>query len=86
MPQKDNKMTSLTINTHEVKNSPIDSTYFRTSDVRPEVVDGKLEIYDGYGTRRSWGTPKVTTEFTNLTDDVLMVEVVPRLAHEERGK
>lgn len=35
-----------------------DSTYFRMSDVAPEISQGALRLVNGTGTRRSWGAPR----------------------------
>ena len=53
-----------------------DDTYFVAGDVRPEFIDGVLHIWDGRGTRRSWGAPSVSSTMTALNDTVFQVEVV----------
>mgnify|MGYP000916738525 CR=1 FL=1 len=52
-------------------------TYFRTSDVTPMVSDDgqTITMVNGRGTSRSWGSPKVTSIATRLSETVIMVEV-----------
>lgn len=55
---------------------PGSNTYFRTSDVTPYIdKDGSLVVYDAKGVRRSWGTPKVSSNVRKLSNDVIAVEV-----------
>jgi hypothetical protein len=55
---------------------PGSNNYFRTSDVTPHIdADGSLIIYNSYGNRRSWGTPKVSSSVRTLTADVIAIEV-----------
>ena len=55
---------------------PGSNTYFRTSDVTPYIdKDGSLVVYDTKGIRRSWGTPRVSSDIRKLTDDVIAVNV-----------
>lgn len=68
-------MNSLTVNTISLTDANLDSTYFRTSDVTPEINGDTLTVIDGRGTRRSWGTPSVDSRVTKLTDTVYKVEV-----------
>lgn len=60
---------------HDIKNTGLDSTYFRTSDVIPTIDGDTLHIFDGYGTRRSWGSPSVRSNVYKLTDTVIEVRV-----------
>ncbi len=56
---------------------PGSNNYFRTSDVTPHIdATGDLVVYNSYGKRRSWGTPKVSSYVRSLTPNVVMVEVV----------
>ena len=52
-----------------------DSTYFRASDIRPEVSGNTLTVTDGRGSRRSWGAPSVDSRVSRIADDVYKVEV-----------
>lgn len=61
----------ITINTQPVP----DSTYFTTSDVTPFIDNGALNIYDGRGTRRSWGAPTVSSVVKELSPDVMQITV-----------
>lgn len=54
---------------------PGSNTYFRTSDVTPTVEGDTLNIYNSRGQSRSWGTPSVKSNVSELTDGVVMVEV-----------
>ena len=65
----------MNIQTVDFRKTNLDSTYFRTSDVIPTVSGDTLTIIDGYGTRRSWGTPSVRTTVTKLTENVIMADV-----------
>jgi hypothetical protein len=67
-------MTSLNINTVSFKSTGY-SNYFRGSEVAPTVEGDTLTIIDGYGERRYWGTPKVDSRVSQLTEDVIKVEV-----------
>lgn len=68
-------MNSLTVKTISLKDANLDSTYFRTSDITPEVNGDTVTVYNGYGTRRSWGSPSVNSTVKILTENVVMVEV-----------
>ena len=65
-------MINLTVESNDCP----DDTYFKTCQVSPWIdTDGVLQIVDGRGTRRSWGTPSVSSIVTQLTDDVVQVSV-----------
>ena len=53
-------------------------TYFRTSDVTPMVSDDgqTITMVNGRGTSRSWGSPSVNSTAYQLSENVIMVEVV----------
>lgn len=52
------------------------ATYFTSKDVRPYVgVDNKIHIYNGSGTHRSWGAPKVTSTAWVMGGNVIRVNV-----------
>ncbi len=50
-------------------------TYFRGSEVAPEFVDGELNVYNGKGTRRSWGQAQVSSDVSLLTPNIIKVAV-----------
>jgi hypothetical protein len=52
-----------------------DNTYFRTGDVEPTVEDNGLTLYDGSGSRRSWGQPGVTSTVVVSAPDFVAVHV-----------
>jgi hypothetical protein len=52
-----------------------DSTYFRTGDVEPAIEDNGLTLYDGSGSRRSWGQPGVTSTVVVSAPDFVAVHV-----------
>lgn len=62
-----------------------DSTYFSMSDVEPHVHadTGELVIFDGKGSRRSWGTPQVNSTIVINADDFTTVHV--GFSHKHRG-
>ena len=64
-------MINLTVESHDCP----DDTYFKTCQVSPWIADGVLQIVDGRGTRKSWGAPSVSSIVTQLTDDVVQVQV-----------
>ena len=66
----------MNIQTVDFRKTNLDSTYFRTSDVTPTVSGDTLTIIDGYGTRRSWGTPSVRSDVYTLSESVIEVRVV----------
>lgn len=67
-----------------VTNSSIpDSTYFTISQISPEVEKNKLTVYDGSGTRRSWGAPAVTSSVVVNTATFTCVHV--GFHHKHRG-
>jgi hypothetical protein len=54
-------------------------TYFRSSDVEPKIAaDGRtITVWQGYGKRRSWGTPSVQSHpYWLIYGQVLCVHVV----------
>lgn len=52
------------------------TTYFRTSDVRPYIDDdGRINIWNGTAYQASWGSSNVTSVATQITDDVIQIEV-----------
>lgn len=55
---------------------PGGDTYFKTSDVTPQISqDNQLKIYNARGPRRHWGQPNVTSKVSDLTDGVVKVTV-----------
>ena len=54
---------------------PAYATYFRTSDVTPVVENGKINVYNGEGQRRSWGSPNVKSTCVMLTRTCAKVTV-----------
>ena len=61
-----------------------DGTYFRTGDAEPTINDdGSLTVYDGEGTRRSWGKPGVTS--TVVVEDCDLVAVHVGFHHKHGG-
>lgn len=66
---------AITVNTVSLIDARLDSTYFRTTDVRPEISGNTLTIIDGRGTRRSWGSPSVDSRVTRLAPNVVKVDV-----------
>jgi hypothetical protein len=58
-----------------VSNDVPDSTYFRTGDVEPAISDNTLTVYDGDGTRRSWGRPGVTSTVVVDAPDFVAIHV-----------
>lgn len=66
----------LSVVTHDFKEklNP-HCTYFRTSDVTPEIVGDELHVIDGQGKRRSWGSPNVSTTVSKLNDSVIKATV-----------
>jgi hypothetical protein len=52
-----------------------DSTYFRTGDVTPEVGANEITVYDGSGSRRSWGIPGVTSTVVVNAPDFVAIHV-----------
>lgn len=67
---------SINVVSHGFEDLDPDCTYFRTSEVRPFIQDNQLHIYEGNGNRRSWGTPNVSTEVTQISPDVIQAYVV----------
>lgn len=60
------------------------STYFTATDVEPVVnPDGSITVYQGEGTRRSWGRPQVTS--TIVLDDCDLVAIHVGFSHKHRG-
>ncbi len=60
-----------------------DTTYFRLSDVSPQLEKNVLTIYDGEGSRRSWGRPAVWSTVVVESSDLVAVHVGFR--HKHRG-
>ena len=68
--------TQITVNNEQDWNEvPGSNTYFRTSDVTPQIQENELKIYNARGPRRHWGQPSVKSEVSDLTDGVVMVNV-----------
>ena len=68
---------SFSIRTISLKDAGLDSTYFRTSDVTPQVNGNEITVIDGRGSRRSsWGQPSVCSTVKTLAENVVKVEVV----------
>ena len=66
-------MLNFTVETNDCP----DDTCFTAKDVLPWIdTDGVFQVVDGRGTRRSWGAPSVSSTVTQLTDDVVQIEVV----------
>jgi hypothetical protein len=55
---------------------PGSDTYFRTSDVTPRISQDELKIYNARGPRRYWGQPSVKSEVSDLTNNVVKVNVI----------
>ena len=77
-------MNTLSIQTVPFKTTGY-SNYFTSSDVAPRIEGDTLVIIDGYGERRYWGTPKVTTHVVTLTDAVIKVELTGWHKHTKQG-
>lgn len=62
-----------------------DSTYFTMSDVSPEFdpITWTVTIFDGKGSRRSWGAPQVNSTVVVNNDDFVAVHV--GFSHKHRG-
>lgn len=61
-----------------------DSTYFRMSDIAPHIDEsGDVVVFDGRGTRRSWGAPQVST--TIVVDDCDLLALHVGFSHKHRG-
>lgn len=52
-----------------------DGTYFRTGDVEPVVDGDALTVFDGNGSRRSWGQPGVTSTVVVEAPDFVAIHV-----------
>lgn len=50
-----------------------DGTYFRVASAEPVLKENILTIYDGEGTRRSWGRPGVTSTVLLNTENLVAV-------------
>jgi len=67
-----------------VSNEVPDSTYFRTGDVEPTIEEDKsITILDGKGSRRSWGSPQVTSQVVYQSEDFISVHI--GYSHKHRG-
>lgn len=69
----------------ESKNIP-DSTYFTITNrgVEPDINDdGSLTIYNGQGSRRSWGAPQVTSTVVYQDEHIVAVHV--GFSHKHKG-
>lgn len=52
-------------------------TYFTTAQVRPYIdTAGSLHFFDGTGSRRGWGAPRVRTTWEQASDHLLVFTVV----------
>lgn len=61
-----------------------DGTYFNTGDVEPTInADSSLTIYNGDGTRRSWGRPQVTSRVVLDEGDFVAIHI--GYSHKHRG-
>ena len=60
-----------------------DSTYFRTGDVEPTVVNDTINMIEGQGSRRSWGRPQANN--TVLIDDCDFVVIHTGFSHKHGG-
>lgn len=61
-----------------------DGTYFTAADVEPTIEqDGTITIYNGHGTRRSWGAPQVNS--TVILDECDLLAVHVGFSHKHRG-
>lgn len=61
-----------------------DGTYFTATDVAPEILDGgEIAVYNGAGSRRSWGRPQVTSTVVVDTDEFAAIHV--GFSHKHRG-
>ena len=52
-----------------------DGTYFRVESAEPVLNESILTIYNGQGTRRSWGAPGVTSTLLLNADDLVAIHV-----------
>jgi hypothetical protein len=52
-------------------------TYFTTNDCSPIVSDDgqTIKMLNGYGARRSWGSPKVTSNVEWMLTDIVAIDV-----------
>lgn len=50
-------------------------TYFRGSEVTPEMVDSELHVYNGSGMSRSWGRASVSSTVSQISPNVIKVTV-----------
>lgn len=66
-----------------ISDSIPDLTYFRLSDVAPEIEGDHLMIFHGKGTRRSWGAPQVNSTVVLQEDDLIAVFV--GFSHKHKG-
>jgi hypothetical protein len=52
-----------------------DSTYSVTGDSEPYFKDNILHIFDGHGSRRSWGTPQTTSTIVLNDSDLTSIHI-----------
>lgn len=59
-----------------IEDTVLDEPYFRTSQCAPYTDGEKIYMYQGYGTSRSWGTPKVSSFVEHRDDQTVQIRVV----------
>lgn len=69
--------------TIEVSKEVPDYTYFRTSDCEPSVDNDTITVFDGQGSRRSWGAPQVTSTIVYESNDFVSIHI--GFSHKHRG-
>lgn len=52
-----------------------DSTYFTTKDADPVIDGNRITMLNGRGTRRSWGSPQVSSKVIANNANLLVVHV-----------
>lgn len=63
------------MNIHTSSDVP-DSTYFRVDECEPSIQpDGSLTLYNGEGSRRGWGRPRVTSTVVLVEPDFVAVHI-----------
>lgn len=69
--------------TIHIRSDVPNTTYFRSSDVAPQLAGETLTLWHGKGTRRSWGAPQVCSTVVVETDTFIAVHV--GYSHKHRG-
>lgn len=71
------KLVSLSVGLDVIYKDFVGGTYFRTSDVRPYIdVSGRLVVFRGVGSKRSWGCWSVRSDVFVVSDTVVNVRVI----------